>query len=105
MVLSEAQKALLRKEITAINLHGLDWSAAITREFEVISKPENQSEVAQISAKYVATLRNSATLPELEAAIASLSQPVRQLIPLPKRVLEQKQKLEIELQKAGETLR
>jgi hypothetical protein len=103
--LSEVQKALLRKEIAAINLHGLDWAAAITREFEVISKPENQSEVAQISAKYVAALGNSATLPELEAAIVRSSEPIRQLIPLPKRVLEQKQELEIEVQKAGEALR
>ena len=102
--LSEAQKSALRKEITRLNLHGLDWAAAITREFEVISKPENQSEVAQISAKYLAALRNSATLPELEETLANSSEPIRQLIPLPKRVLEQKQELEIEVQKAGEAL-
>jgi len=102
--LAEAQKSALRKEITGINLHGLDWAAAITREFEVISKPENQSEVAQISAKYLAALRNSATLPELEETLANSSEPIRQLIPLPKRVLEQKQELEIELKKAGEAL-
>jgi hypothetical protein len=102
--LSEAEKSSLRKEITGINLHGLDWAAAIRREFEVISKPENQSEVAQISAKYLAALRNPAALPELEQTIANSSEPTRQLIPLPKRVLEQKQELEIELQKAGPAL-
>ena len=102
--LSEAQKSSLRKELAGVNLHGLDWAAAITREFAIISKPENQSEVAQISAKYLAALRNSATLPELEETIANSSEAIRQLIPLPKRVLEQKQELESELQKAGQAL-
>jgi hypothetical protein len=43
-------------------------------------------------------------LPELEETLANSSEPIRQLIPLPKRVLEQKQELEIELKKAGEAL-
>ena len=103
--LSDAQRSLLRKEIDAASLHALDWGTAITREFEVISKLENQSDVAQILAKYVAALRNPATLPELEATIAGSPEQVRQLIPFPRRVLEQKQELQIELQKAEEVLR
>jgi hypothetical protein len=103
--LSNPQRSLLRKEINATSLHALDWGTAITREFEVISKPDNQSDVAKISEKYVAALGNPATLPELEATIARSPKQVRQLVPFPRRVLEQKQELQIELQKSGQALR
>jgi len=103
--LSDAQRSLLRKEVNEISLHGLDWGAALTREFEAISKPENQSEVSQISAKYLRALTYPATLPELEASIASSPKPLQQLVPAPRRVPEQKQELQVELQRAGEVLR
>ncbi|HTM38328.1 MAG TPA: hypothetical protein VL156_16375 [Terriglobales bacterium] len=103
--LSEGQRSLLRKEINAISLHGLDWGAALTREFELVTRPETQAEVSQISAKYLRALVYPATLPELEASIARSPIQLQQLVPAPKRVLEQKQELQIELQKAGEALR
>lgn len=94
--LSSAQKSVLQKALDQLGADGLDWQAAVKREFEVPLPrldAKSTSAVAQISAAYQNVVNNPSALPGLQQVIASAPQPVRDLVPNPQRVLDEKQDL------------
>ena len=94
--LSTAQKSVLQKALSQLGEEGLDWQSAVKREFE-LPRPRfdarASSALAQISTAFQNVVNSPSALPGLQQMIASAPQPVRELIPNPQRVLDQKQDL------------
>jgi len=68
----------------------------VKREFEIRHPgldAKGSSAHAQIATAYQNAVNNPSALPGLQQMIASASQPVRELIPNPQRVLDAKQDL------------
>lgn len=94
--LPSAQKSVLEKALGQLGPDGLDWQSAVKREFEVPVPgldAKSSSALAQISAAYQGVLNNPSALTKLQLMITSAPQPLRDLIPNPQRVLDQKQDL------------
>ena len=94
--LSPAQKSLLQKALDQLGPDGLDWQSAVKREFEVPLPgldAKGSSAQAQISTAYQNALNNPSDLPRLQQMIASAPQKLRELMPNPQRVLDEKQDL------------
>jgi hypothetical protein len=94
--LSPAQKSALQKALDQLGPDGLDWQSAVKREFEVpLPKADAKasSALAQISTAYQNVVNNPSALPGLQQMISSAPQPVRDHIPNPQRVLDQRQDL------------
>jgi hypothetical protein len=91
--LTALQRATLQKALAQLGPDPLDWQSAIRREMVVLNRPPWQDSVSlnRVTQAYVAALNDPSTLPKLEDVIASTPQPLRDVIPLPKEVLEQKQ--------------
>jgi len=98
--LSAAQKAVLQKSIDQLGPDGLDWAAAIKREMQVLPVNDAQDAAARdkIEAAYIRLFSNPGTLGELQQIISNAPKQVADLIPNPKRVLDQKQDLADRLQ-------
>jgi hypothetical protein len=92
---SAAQRAALQKSIEQLGSDGLDWTSAMKREMEVLPTHDAQAVAARdkIAASYVRLLSNPGTLPDLQQTIRSAPQQIADLIPNPKRVLDEKQAL------------
>jgi hypothetical protein len=92
---SAAQRAALQKSIEQLGSDGLDWTSAMKREMEVLPTHDAQGAAARdkIAASYVRLLSNPGTLPDLQQTIRSAPQQIADLIPNPKRVLDEKQDL------------
>jgi hypothetical protein len=97
-VFSAAQRELLRNALASYEPDGLDWRAAMQRELSVLSPstlPRLDSRawaaLKRIAPVYVNVSENPATLADLE--IASAPESVQNILPSPKKVLEQKQDL------------
>lgn len=99
---SAAQRAALQKSIDQLGPDGLDWAAAMKREMQVL--PANDAQDAavrdKIEASYIRLFSNPGTLPELQQMIGSAPKQIADLIPNPKRALDQKQALAEMLQQA-----
>ena len=94
--LSSAQTAVLQKALSQLSTDGLDWQSAVKREFEIPLPgldAKGSSVQAQISAAYQGVLNSPSELPRLQQMIASAPQKLRELLPNPQRVLDQKQDL------------
>lgn len=94
--LSAGQKSVLQKALSQLGPEGLDWQSAVKREFEIPLPgidAKGSSALAQISMAYESLVSNPSTLPGLQQMIAGAPQPVREVIPNPKRVLDEKQDL------------
>jgi hypothetical protein len=103
--LSPAQKSILQKSVAQLGADGLDWEGAVKRELAVLRTPLRTPEgtktldakataaLAKISSSYVALMSDPSVLAGLQESIATAPQPLPDLIPSPKRVLEQKQDL------------
>ena len=94
--LSSAQKSELQKALSPLGQDGLDWESAVKREFEVPNPrldAKAASTLAQISAAYQNVVNNPSALAGLQQMIAGAPQQVRDLIPNPQRVLDEKQDL------------
>jgi len=94
--LSLAQKSVLLKALNPLGQDGLDWESAVKREFG-LPRPEfdakNSSALAQISTAFQNVVNNASALPGLQQMIANAPKPVRELIPNPQRVVDEKQNL------------
>lgn len=103
---SVAQRAALQKSINQLGSDGLDWSGAIKREMEILPTHDAQGAAARdkIEAAYLRLLSNPGTLPELQQTINSAPKEIADLIPNPKRVLDQKQELTDSLQQTRTAL-
>jgi hypothetical protein len=97
-----AQLAVVRKAITRLGPDGLDWQAAMKREFAIPLKLDAPASaaLARIVPVYLAALSDPSVLPKLEQMRTSAPMPVPDLIPNPKRVVEEKQELINKLQEA-----
>lgn len=98
---SAAQRTALQKSIEQLGPEGLDWTAAMKREMEVLPAHDAQDAAARdkIAASYARLLSNPATLPDLQKTISGAPKQIADLIPNPKRVLDEKQDLTDKLQK------
>ena len=90
--LSAAQRLVLQKTIAQLGPDGLDWHSAMKRELE-IPHGLNSESLAQIIPSYLSALNNASLLPGLQRMIATAPRPIPEVIPNPKRVLEEKQDL------------
>src|SRR5260370_12924581 len=98
--LSPAQRSLLRGAIAPLGSDGLDWQSNMKRELEIPHRLDSQASaaLARIIPAYVGVFNNPSSLPELQQVIASAPQSLREIIPNPKRVVEEKQDLTDKLQ-------
>jgi hypothetical protein len=98
--LSASQRSALQKSVAALGPDGLDWQSAMRREMSVLNRPPWQAPIplGRITQAYLAALSNPSMLPKLEGMLADTPQPLRDVIPGPKRLLEEKQDLTNKLQ-------
>jgi len=96
---SSSQRSQLLKAVAGLGPSSLDWQAAIKRELKVQDRPDWQTPLQSISRNYIAALDNPSVLPDLEQTIASAPPDLRDVIPNPKRVLEEKRDLDNQLQR------
>ena len=97
--LSAMQRTRLQQAVATLGSHGLDWQSAIKQEMGVLNKPPWQESVSlvRVSQAYLASVSDPSQLPKLEQLLATVPQPLRDVIPNPKEVLEQKQELDQKL--------
>ena len=115
--LTASEQATLRKALVRIGPDGLDWRGAVKRELAIyrgplptpegVKKldPQALAALERIRHLYVSALSNPSVLPELQKTITNAPQPLRELIPNPKREVEQKQELTQELAKVRAILK
>jgi hypothetical protein len=106
--LSKTQRAALRDAIDQLGPEGLDWRSNVKRELDLPSAMDPhasaalarngldapaQAALARITPLYVAILEKPSTLPELQQMIASAPRSLQEILPNPKRTIEEKQDL------------
>jgi hypothetical protein len=103
--LSPAQKSILQKSVAQLGTGSLDWEGAVKRELAVLRAPAGTTggmktldpkaaaALASITSSYVALMSDPSLLAGLQETIARAPRPLPDLIPNPKRVLEEKQDL------------
>lgn len=98
--LSATQRLVLENALLQIGPGGLDWQSAMKRELECFRGLDSQASaaLARISPAYLAALNNPSQVPELKQMIAGAPRPLPDLIPNPKRVVDEKQDLASKLQ-------
>jgi hypothetical protein len=90
--LSTAQRLVVKKAISQLGPDGLDWYSAMKRELEIL-RGLNSEAMARIIPSYLGALKNSSILPILQEMISTAPRPIPEVIPNPKRVLEEKRDL------------
>jgi len=89
--LSSPQRRELQKALTQLSRTQLDWRSAIQRELGIDRKLAVQPSLQRVTQAYVSALDNPSALPQVQQLIAALPQGLRELIPNPKRVVEEKE--------------
>ena len=102
--LPAAQRPELQKAIAQLGPTGLDWQMAMTYEFGALNRPEWQKPLQNIRQSYMAALNDKSVLPDLQAKISKAPADLQQVIPNPKRVLEEKQDFSDQLQHIRDVL-
>jgi hypothetical protein len=95
--LSAPQQLQLQNALTALG-DGLDWSGAARRDLEALRRhyaanPRTLAALNRVVSSYSAFLNDPSNLQLLTDAINAAPQELANVIPNPKRVLEQKQEL------------
>jgi hypothetical protein len=105
--LSAAQRLVLQKAVTQLGPDGLDWQSAVKQELEIPLALNSQASaaLARIMTSYLNTLNNASELPVLQKMIANAPSPLPDIIPSPKRLLEEKHDLIDKLMQARSRLR
>jgi hypothetical protein len=106
---SASHMADIRKAIAELGANGLDWKLATRRDLEVLrahfaNDAEASIALTRIIPTYIGTLNEPGKLPALEQALASAPHQLSEVIPNPKRVLEEKQDLTDKLRQARSKL-
>jgi hypothetical protein len=98
--LSVAQRSTLQKAVAQLGSDGLDWQSAVKRELEMPLGLDAKASAAvgQIIPVFVSALNNPSVLPKLEEMRAAGPQPLLEIIPNPRRVIEERQDLIDKLQ-------
>lgn len=104
--LSTAQRSVLQKAVARLGPDGLDWQAAVKRELQIPHRSDSQTSatLARIIPTYVAVLSDPSTLPKLQEMISKAPRPLAEIIPNPKKVIEEKADLTERLAQAGARL-
>jgi hypothetical protein len=104
--LSATQRTRLQQAVTGLGSHGVDWQSAIKQEMGVLNKPPWQESVSlvRVTQAYLAAANDPSQLPKLDELLATVPQPLRDVIPNPKEVLEQKQELDEQLMRTRSLL-
>jgi hypothetical protein len=104
--LSAPQRLVLQKALGQLGPDPLDWQSAVKREMDVLNRPPSQASVllGNISQAYVSTLNDPSILPKLQQMIASAPHSLQDVVPNPKRVLQEKQDLTDKLQQMRSSL-
>ena len=78
-----------------LKLWVLDWGSAVRRELKTLhnSDPQATAALARILPAYLGALNDPSSLAELQQMITKAPKPLPNTIPLPRRVLEEKQDL------------
>jgi hypothetical protein len=97
--LSAMQRTRLHQVVAGLGSHGVDWQSAIKQEMGVLNKPPWQESVSlvRVTQAYLAAANDPSQEPKLEQLLVTVPQPLRDVIPNPKEVLEQKQELDEKL--------
>ncbi|HXW90397.1 MAG TPA: hypothetical protein VEK33_07600 [Terriglobales bacterium] len=93
--LSTTQRLVLQKAIAQLGPEGIDWQSAVHREMEVLHRadPSDSAALAEIEPVYLKALNNPSTLSALESMRSSAPPALKDIIPNPKRVLDERQEL------------
>jgi len=104
--LSVPQRALLREAVVEAGPEGVDWPSAVKLEMEMLNRPDwrGSSAVENVTHAYIAALKDPTALSKLQQTIAAAPQQLRDLVPNPERVLEEKQDLRDKLAQARSRL-
>ena len=103
---SPAQRMALQKAVAQLGPTGLDWQGAVKRELGLYSgkdhglSAEGLAALSQITPLYVTAMSDSSALPRLERMIADAPTDLRNLIPLPERVVQLEESLQNHLAEA-----
>lgn len=97
--LSAIQRTRLQQAVNGIGAHGVDWQAGMKIEMSILNKPPWQESIPllRVTQAYLASINDPSQLPKLAQLIANLPLPLRDVIPGPERVIEQKQELDEKL--------
>ena len=97
--LSVMQRIQLQQAVAGLGLHGVDWQAGMKQEMRVLNKPPWQESISlvRVTQAYLASLSDPSQLSKLQQLLATLPQPLRDVIPDPKEVIAQKQELDEKL--------
>jgi len=107
--LSAAQRAELQRAVARLGTDGVDWASAIDREFQVLrghfqGNAQALAALTRIDSAYTQALKNPSKASALEQAIHAAPDAVTQLIPIPRRVIENKQALTAQIARARSSL-
>jgi hypothetical protein len=96
--LSAPQRAILQKAIRQLGPAGVDWQSATRRDLVSLRGRFSQDSKAsaalsRIMPAYIGSLNDPSAMPALQQLIANAPQQLSELIPNPKRVVEEKQDL------------
>jgi hypothetical protein len=105
---SAAQRSRLQVAIGRLG-KGLDWQMAMKRDLESLRSisartPQASAALTRIISAYTVAMNDESMLPAVNKAIEASPQDLAQVIPVPKRVLEQKKELNDALQQASSLL-
>ena len=97
--LSVMQRTRLQQAVAGLGSHGVDWQAGMKQEMRVLNKPPWQESISlvRVTQAYLASLSDPSQLSKLQQLLATLPQPLRDVIPDPKEVIAQKQELDEKL--------
>ena len=104
--LSAAQRSMLQKAVAQLGPDGLHWQSAVKQELEIPLGLDAKASaaMAQIVPIYVSALNNPSILPKLQEMRATGPQPLPDIIPNPRRVIEERQDLIDKLQQTRSKL-
>jgi hypothetical protein len=104
--LSTAQRLMLQRAVAQLGPNGLDWQSAVKQELEIPLGLDAKASaaMARIVPIYVSALSNPSILPKLQEMRAAAPQPLSDIIPNPKRVIEERQDLIGKLQQTRSKL-
>jgi hypothetical protein len=107
--LSVGQRQRLQDAVLKLGPHGVDWRSAINVEMQLLNKPPWQvsTSLKEVTQAYLAAAVDPARLErleQLEQLLASLPEPLRDVIPNPQEVVQQKQELDEKIQQTRSLL-
>ena len=115
--LSAIQRQLLKMSVAGLGPAGLDWQSAMKRELGIFRapfwtpegvqtlNPQASAALGRLTPMYVSALSNPSLLPRLQQMRTSAPHPLPDLIPNPKRVIEEKQDLTRQIRQVSAMLR